>query len=504
MAETILTFNHITKLFPGVCALDDVSMEFSKGEIHAIVGENGAGKSTLIKILAGAHAPTSGTINVFGREFSASSHYTPVESVKLGISVIYQEFNLIPYLTVAENVFFGREVTSGGLLRKAYMEQETRKLCTAMGVDLDPATQVKDLSVAYQQIVEIVKTLSWDAKIVVMDEPTAPLTNTEIGFLFSIVRKLKENGVTIIYISHRLEEVFEICDRVSIMRDGKYIATKSTADVTKAELIKLMIGRTLNETFRTGSHMQSDVILSVRNLSTGKLKDVSLDLHKGEILGLGGLVGSGRTETARAIFGADECTGGEILVNGARRNIRKPADAIGHGIGLLPEDRKRHGLVLGMQVKENITHSILRTITRFGLLQNRRERELAGSLKDSLRIKTPRISMKALNLSGGNQQKVVLAKWLATKSDVLLFDEPTRGIDVGAKQEIYHLMHELTKEGKAIIMISSEMPELIGMADRIVVMNEGRIGGILERAEFSQERILQIASEKSAKQDGGN
>lgn len=504
MAETILTFNHITKLFPGVCALDDVSMEFSKGEIHAIVGENGAGKSTLIKILAGAHAPTSGTLHVLGREFTASSHYTPVESMKLGISVIYQEFNLIPYLTVAENVFYGRELTAKGLLRKKYMEDETRKLCTAMGVDLDPSTQVKDLSVAYQQIVEIVKTLSWEAKIVVMDEPTAPLTNTEIGFLFSIVKKLKEKGVTILYISHRLEEVFEICDRVSVMRDGKYIATEETEHVSKADLIRLMIGRTLNETFRTESHRLSDVMLSVRNLTTDKLKDISFNVYHGEILGLGGLVGSGRTETARAIFGADPLIAGEIYLGSKKVSIRKPSDAIAHGLGLLPEDRKRHGVILGMQVKENISHSILRSLTRFGMLQNKRERELASGLKDSLRIKTPRISMKALNLSGGNQQKVVLAKWLATQSDVLLFDEPTRGIDVGAKQEIYSLMHNLTKEGKSIIMISSEMPELIGMSDRIVVMNEGRLGGILEKEEFSQERILQIASEKSKKQDGGN
>ena len=494
MDETILSFQNITKLFPGVRALDNVTMHFQKGEIHAVVGENGAGKSTLIKILAGAYQPTEGTVHVFGKTFSADSHYTPHESLAMGISVIYQEFNLIPYLSIAENIFYGRELTRGGLIDRRRMANETRSLCREMGIDLNPRTRVKDLSVAYQQIVEIVKSLSRDVKIVVMDEPTAPLTNKEIESLFGIVRKMKARGVTVLYISHRLEEVFEICDRVSVMRDGKYITTKVTKDVGIKELIGFMIGRELSQDYPLAAGSGQEVVLSVKGLTTEKIKGVSFDLHKGEILGLGGLVGSGRSETARALFGADRVKAGEITIFGKQRRIASPRDAIRYNIGLLPEDRKRQGLVIGMQVKENITYGILRALSRFGLVSASKQKKISLELKDSLKIKTPRITQITRNLSGGNQQKVVLAKWLATRCDILVFDEPTRGIDVGTKQEIYALMRELTRQGKSIIMISSEMLELVGMSDRIVIMHEGRVSGVIARDGFSQEKILEIAS----------
>ena len=501
MEQAILSFNNITKIFPGVRALDDVTMEFREGEIHAIVGENGAGKSTLIKILAGAHHPSEGTIHVLGKSYSAHSHYTPHESLAMGISVIYQEFNLVPYLSVAENIFYGRETSRGGFIERKKMAEETLRLCKEMEIELDPRTKVKDLSVAYQQIVEIIKSLSRNARIVVMDEPTAPLTNKEIKSLFAIVRKMKAKGVTVLYISHRLEEVFEICDRVSVMRDGRYITTKEVGEVDIKALIGFMIGRELSQDYPDAAGKNSDVVLSVRGLTTDKIKDVSFDLHKGEILGLGGLVGSGRSETVRAIFGADRLDAGEIVISGTKCQIKSPADAIRHSIGLLPEDRKREGLIIGMQVKENITFGILRILSKFGLVSNSAQKQICMDLKDSLKIKTPKISQITRNLSGGNQQKVVLAKWLATKCEILVFDEPTRGIDVGTKQEIYSLMRDLTRQGKSIIMISSEMPELIGMSDRIVIMHEGRVNGVLSRESFSQEEILEIAS--GAKVNGG-
>jgi len=488
---TILKMNNITKVFPGVVALDNVSMEFEEGEVHAIIGENGAGKSTLIKILTGAHEPSSGTIDFFGQTYT---HFTPHEAIEKGISAIYQEFILIPYLTVAENIFFGREEVNGIFLKKAEMQQKTRELCKEMGVDVNPRTRVKDLGVAYQQIVEIVKAVSHNAKVLVMDEPSAPLTTKEIEAMFNVVRKLKEKGVTILYISHRLEEIFEICDRVSIMRDGKYIKTAKTCDITKKELIAHMVGRELGENFPGGCGETGDVLLKADSLNTGKIKNISFELKRGEILGFGGLVGAGRTETAMALFGVDALKSGQITVNGKPVRIKSPKDAIKMGIGLIPEDRKKFGLVLSMEVRENITYAILGSISNFSFIKKKRETEISTTLREELKIKTPSLRQRCKNLSGGNQQKVVLAKWLATKCDVLIFDEPTRGIDVGAKQEIYYLMNELTKQGKAIIMISSEMPELIGMSDRILIMHEGAVAGELAKHEYSQEKILEIAS----------
>jgi len=491
MSETILEVRNVKKYYAGVKALDDVSMGFDRGEIHAIVGENGAGKSTLIKLLTEAITPTSGKIILDGREYDS---LTPQMALEKGISVIYQEFNLIPFLTVAENIFYGCEVMKGIFRDVNFMNRETEKLCKEMGVTLNPKARVKDLGIAYQQIVEIIKAVSKNARILIMDEPSAPLTNKEIEFMFRIMRKLKDKGVTILYISHRLEEVFEICDRVSVMRDGKYIITKDVKDTNRKELISYMVGREIGEDYPKPVVKSAEVILEVRNLNTSKLKNVSFKLKKGEILGFGGLVGAGRTEVARAIYGADIADSGDIILKGKKVKITSPFDGLKHGIGLIPEDRKQQGLVLGMQVKENITYSILKKITRSGFINFNEEKEICNGYKEELRIKTPSLQQKVKNLSGGNQQKVVLAKFLATKCEILIFDEPTRGIDVGAKQEIYHLMRELTKQGKSIIMISSEMPELIGMSDRILVMHEGEIKAELERENFSQQTILEYAS----------
>lgn len=494
MGNAILRLNQITKTFPGVTALDDVTMDFYEGEVHAIVGENGAGKSTLIKILTGAHQPTSGAMEIFGKHYNG---ITPHQSMKLGISAIYQEFNLIPFLTVAENIFYGREVGKGLFVDKKTMNKQTRILCAEMGVDLDPKTQVKDLGVAYQQIVEIVKAVSQKAKILIMDEPSAPLTTREIDAMFNLVKMLKQKGVTIIYISHRLEELYEICDKVSIMRDGKYIKTEAITNITRNEIIAAMVGRELGEVFPGGSgsvNDETETVLEVNHVSNNRLQDISFQLRKGEILGIGGLVGSGRTETVRAIFGVDSIHSGNIRYKGNEVTIRSPKHAIGLGIGLIPEDRKQHGLILKMSIRENISFSILKKLSKLSFVRKTDEQKICTDLKDELRIKTPSLKQKVINLSGGNQQKVVLAKWLATKCDVLLFDEPTRGIDVGAKQEIYQLMNKLTMQGKSIIMISSEMPELIGMSDRIIVMCEGKMTGELKKDEYSQHKILELAS----------
>jgi ribose transport system ATP-binding protein len=489
--KTALNMKNITKIFPGVVALDNVCMNFEEGTVHGIVGENGAGKSTLIKILTGAHTPTEGTIELFGETYE---NFTPREAIEKGISAIYQELILVPYLTVAENIYYGREKTNGIFLKKADMNKKTKELCREMEVDINPKARVKDLGVAYQQIVEIVKAVSQDAKILVMDEPSAPLTTTETDAMFNVIRKLKKNGVTILYISHRLEEVFEICDFVSILRDGKHIKTARANELNKKEIISYMVGRELGETFPGGAGAVDQLALKVNNLTTKKIKNVSFSLKKGEILGFGGLVGAGRTETAMAIFGNDSIETGSFELYGKKINIKSPKVAIEKGIGLIPEDRKKYGLVLSMQVKENITYCILDRISKFLWVSKKKERKIAEDLKDSLTIKTPSLNQITKNLSGGNQQKIVLAKWLARDCDILVFDEPTRGIDVGAKQEIYNLMHNLSEQGKSIIMISSEMPELIGMSDRIIIMYEGKIVGELAKNEFSQDRILEIAS----------
>lgn len=487
----MLHLNNITKKYPGVTALTDVSVAFEKGEVHAIAGENGAGKSTLIKILAGAILPTSGSIAFNGEVIQNNS---PNTAIDLGVSTIYQEFNLIPYLTIAENIFYGREPQRFGLIDKRRMNKMAADLCAEMGVDLNPKLQVRKLGVAYQQIVEILKAVSLDAKVLIMDEPTAPLTSNEIQVLFKIVEKVRRKSVTIIYISHRLDEIFSICDRVSVLRDGKLVKTLRVAETNEQELISHMVGRELNDIYPERLAVLGDEHIRIDGFCNSKLSDVSLSVRRGEILGIGGLVGAGRTELARAIFGADRLTQGKLVKDGRKIDVRSPKDGIKNGIALIPEDRKQHGLLLGMSIKENISLPVLRKFSRMLVLNKKAENKFCTDLSTDLRIKAPSIRQYVKNLSGGNQQKVVLAKWLATSSEVFIFDEPTRGIDVGAKQEIYNLLNELSQSGRSIIMISSEMPELMGMADRILVMRDGAIQGEIDRNEFSQEKIFMLAS----------
>lgn len=491
---TILAVRNVTKTYPGVCALDNITLDFRKGEVHAIAGENGAGKSTLIKILTGAIQADRGEIEVEGVVYH---NFTPHEAqFELGIAAIYQEFNLIPELSVAENIFLGKELQKGFFLDAKQMQLATAKILNQLGVAINPRTLVKNLSVAYQQIVEIAKAVSQHVKILIMDEPSAPLSTNEVEHMFQLVKMLQAQGVTIIYISHRLPEVFELSDRVSVLRDGKLIATLDTQRTDRKELITLMVGRELGETYPERIFTAAEVLLEVKHLSTPHmLKDISFTLHKGEILGLGGLVGAGRTELARAIFGADAIESGEIFIEGQKIVNRDPSQAVKNRIGLIPEDRKQLGILADMSIKQNISFSSLPALTSAaGLISSKAEQELAMSFKTSLRIATPDLDRAVKYLSGGNQQKVVLAKWLATKCQVILFDEPTRGIDVGAKQEIYELIMQLATEGKGIILISSEMPELLGMSDRILVMREGELVGALAKGEATQHAILDMAS----------
>ncbi len=488
----ILEVRNLCKYYAGVKAIDDVSVAFREGEVHALAGENGAGKSTLIKVITGAIEPTSGEIFIQGKRFSKIS---PIWAIENGISAIYQEFTLVPYLTVAENIFFGKELVKGGFVDKGAMNAAARKALNEIGIDLNPALRVCDLGVAYQQIVEIVKAVSANSKILIMDEPTAPLTNKETEVLFSLIRRLKRNKVTILFITHRMEEMFEICDRVTVMRDGKYVVTKDVQDITRKQLISYMVGRELGEHYPERGQALGENVLEVKNLTNRKIKDISFSLKKGEILGLGGLVGAGRTEVVQAIFGADRVDSGEICLHGKKTAIADPGTALEHGIGLIPEDRKNQGVLLGLTVRENVSFSALKQAMAGPFVRRKKDTAIAETYCQKLRIKTPSINQLVKNLSGGNQQKVVLAKMLATKCDVIIFDEPTRGIDVGAKQEIYQLMRRLVdEEGKSVIMVSSEMPELIGMSDRILVMRLGVVVGELQRDEFSQEKIMEYAS----------
>jgi ribose transport system ATP-binding protein len=491
MEKPILELKHIKKEYPGVTALDDVSLDFLPGEVHAIVGENGAGKSTFIKVLTGAILPTEGEIYFNG---TLLHNNTPGKSLEMGIVAIYQEFNLFPFLSVMENIFYGSYPKKGFVIDYKKMEQRVKELMRDLNVDIDPLTQIKDLTVGYQQIVEIAKALSHNAKVLIMDEPSAPLTENEVHSLFKIVNRIKENGVSVIYISHRLDEVFSLSDRVTVFRDGKLIKTMYTPDTNTDELVRLMVNRELGEQYPRKEYQRQDLVLEVRGLKSALVKDVSFKAYRGEILGFAGLVGAGRTETGRAIFGADAKTGGEILLHGKPVIIRSPSDAIKAGIGLIPEDRKRHGLLLDMSVKENITYANMKEITKMGVLYTNRDVQAGEKYREMLRIKTPSLKQRVKNLSGGNQQKVVLAKWLFTRCEVLIFDEPTRGIDVGAKHEIYLLMQKLVEEGKVIIMITSEMDELLGMADRIIVMREGKITGNIMRREATQESVLKLCS----------
>ena len=490
----VLKMTDICKAYPGVKALDHVNLELRRGEVHALLGENGAGKSTICKIIAGAQPKDLGEYTLFGKTIE---NLTPQGAKDLGISMIYQEFNLIPYLKVYENLFPGKDTCNGIKLNKKQMIKKTVEVFKRLDLDIDPEKRISELTNAYKQLVEIAKAILEDSKILIMDEPTAPLGNHEVNILFNIIHKLKKEDVSIIYISHRLEEIFEISDRITVMRDGQYIATLNTNETNEEELVRLMVGRTLGKDFPQRTIRVSDEeVLHVEGLSTSetKIKDVTFTLHKGEVLGFAGLVGSGRTETMRAIFGADPKISGRIFVKGKEVKIEKPIDAIKEGISLVPEDRKGQGISLSLPIRENISMVQLKSIGNFLYINPQKEKEMVRKYIGELSIKTPSMEQLAKNLSGGNQQKVVVAKWLATQSDVIILDEPTRGIDVGAKYEIYMLMNQLIEGGKSLIMISSEMPELIGMSDRIIVMHEGRIAGELSKQEITQEKILLLAS----------
>ena len=492
MPNNILCLSHITKRYPGVTALEDVSLEVREGEIHALVGENGAGKSTLIKTCTGAVIPDEGQIIAGGEAYSAMS---PKLAEKVGIAVIYQELNSVGDLTAAENVFLGNEIRKGIITDKKAMNREAEKIFKQLHVEIDPNVLVKDLSVGYRQIVEIAKAISHNARILIMDEPSAPLTNNEVENMLSVVESLRREGVTIIYISHRLNEIFRLSDRVSVMRDGHMITTMETAETNTEELIRLMIGRELTNTFPP--HLEKEpgeVLLEAEHLTGNGDKDISFQLHRGEILGFAGLIGAGRTELAEMLFGVKPIESGTLRWKGKEVRFKGPAEAISAGIYLVPEDRKRQGAVLSMEIQQNVTLSMLDRISRGWVINNKKDKSTAQHFKEKLRIKTPSLAQQVKNLSGGNQQKVVLAKGLATEPELIIFDEPTRGIDVGAKYEIYCLMNELKEEGKTIIMISSEMEEIIGMSDRILVLAEGHLSGELTRDGFSQETIMRYAS----------
>jgi len=485
----------VCKYFPGVKALDNVNFELRKGEVHALLGENGAGKSTLCKIIAGAQPMTSGEYYLFGEKVTG---LTPHAAKEKGISMIYQEFNLVPYLKVYENLFLGKELIKGLNLNKKEMIAKTIEVFDRFQIKIDPEARICDLSNAYKQLVEIAKAVLENAQVLCMDEPTAPLSNREVEILFSLIRSLKAEGVSIIYISHRMEEIFEVADRITVMRDGKYIKTMDADKTDRKELISLIVGRDLTEEYPKRDSVPGEEILRVEHLSTDltKIRDVSFTLRRGEILGFAGLVGAGRTEVMRALFGADRKTAGDIYLYGKKVTIHKPENAIEQRISLIPEDRKGQGVSLTLNIRENISLVKLKGKEICSLLgiNRKKERSVADEYIKALNIKAPSMEQLTRNLSGGNQQKVAIAKWLAVDADILILDEPTRGIDVGAKYEIYLLMNELIKAGKSIIMISSEMPELIGMSDRIVVMQQGKIVGEISGDEVSQEKILEMAS----------
>ena len=489
--KIVLSLENITKKYPGVLALNNVSIDFLEGEVHALLGENGAGKSTLIKAVAGAIEIDSGIIKINGHEYSKM---TPSLSKGFGIEVIYQEFNLVPALSCAENIYLCEKSENSVLFSAKDIEKKAAKVLDQFDVNINPRSLVQDLSIAEKQIIEIAKAVSKDVKLLIMDEPSAPLSITEVEIMFKIVNQLKQNGVTVIYISHRLEEVFLISDRVSVLRDGCYIATKMTRDTNRQELINLMVGRELTESYPKRKNPPGEVALEIKNLTGNGARNISFSVRKGEILGISGLVGAGRTELAMLLFGAAHVEKGEILINGNPVKFKSPLDAIKHKVGLLTEDRKGQGLFLEMAVKWNIVFPIIKQISRHGIVDTKKEDEIAGHYKERINIKTPSLLQKVINLSGGNQQKVVLAKSLAAESDILIFDEPTRGIDVGAKQEIYHLMTELADNGITILMISSDMEELLGMSDRIIVLCEGELAGEVQMDQFNQNYILDLAS----------
>lgn len=496
MGDLILSMKGITKSFSGVAALKNAALDLKAGEVVALMGENGAGKSTLMKILTGIYSKDSGEIQYMGQEVCFKG---PAESEEAGISIVHQELNMMNDLTVAQNLFIGREEMNGFLIDDKKMNEKARELFKVLKIDINPAEKIGNLTVGKQQMVEIAKAISSKAKVIIFDEPTAALTDSEIEELFKVIRDLKKQGTGMVYISHRMDEINVISDRVIVMRDGECVGTLITKECSKDDIIKLMVGRAIFGEPKTASNVAKDapVVLKCENLNRGKaVKDVSFELRKGEILGFSGLMGAGRTEVARLIFGADKKDSGKIFINGKEITINTPEDAVAHGIGYLSEDRKRYGLIVDKSVEENTVISSLNDFVKGFFIDKAKSKEVSKKYVESLKTKTPSVSQLVKKLSGGNQQKVVIAKWLVRNSDILIFDEPTRGIDVGAKSEIYALMEKLAKEGKSIIMISSELPEVLRMSDRVIVMCEGRITGILDIAEANQEVIMQSATKR--------
>ena len=496
MGDLILSMKGITKSFSGVAALKNAALDLKAGEVVALMGENGAGKSTLMKILTGIYSKDSGEIKYMGQEVCYKG---PAESEEAGISIVHQELNMMNDLTVAQNLFIGREEMNGLFIDDKKMNEKARELFKVLKIDINPAEKIGNLTVGKQQMVEIAKAISSNAKVIIFDEPTAALTDSEIEELFKVIRDLKEKGTGMVYISHRMDEINVISDRVIVMRDGEYVGTLITKECSKDDIIKLMVGRAILGEPKTASNVAKDapVVLKCENLNRGKaVKNVSFELRKGEILGFSGLMGAGRTEVARLIFGADKKDSGKIFINGKEVTINTPEDAVAHGIGYLSEDRKRYGLIVDKSIEENTVIASLNDFVKGMFIDKAKSKEVSKKYVESLKTKTPGVSQLVKKLSGGNQQKVVIAKWLVRNSDILIFDEPTRGIDVGAKSEIYALMESLAKEGKSIIMISSELPEVLRMSDRVIVMCEGRITGTLDIAEANQEVIMESATKR--------
>jgi ribose transport system ATP-binding protein len=493
MNEVIVSMKDISKSFPGVKALDHVRFELRSGEVMALLGENGAGKSTLMKILSGVYTRDEGTVEIFGKQYD---DLTPKQAQEVGVAIIHQELNMCRHLSVTENMFLGREVKGKISLNNAAMQKEAKRILDDLNMDIDPNQMVGDLPVSKQQMVEIAKALSINAKVLIMDEPTSSLTAKEIEDLFRIIRKLKADGCGIVYISHRLEELAHIVDRVTIMRDGQYITSGNFADMTMDNIITNMVGREIKEKFPRVECAKGKKIFEVKNLNAGRMvRNINFSVYEGEIVGFAGLMGAGRTETTRAIFGVDEKESGEIYVDGKEIKISCPMDAIRNGVVLAPEDRKKDGLCTKLSIRQNLALPNLDLVCNsLGVINSKKEEELCEKAVKDLLIKTPNVEIDSGNLSGGNQQKVVVGKWLARNSRVVIFDEPTRGIDVGAKVEIYNLMNELKKQGIAVVFVSSEMPEVMGIADRIIVMCDGRITGEVMAKETTQNEILTYAT----------
>ncbi len=500
MSEYIVELDNVGKSFPGVKALDNVSFRLKSGEVLALLGENGAGKSTLMKILSGVYTKDVGTMKIFGEPVE---DMTPLKAQEIGIAIIHQELNMCDHLTVAQNIFLGKEITKGGILSDEEMKNESKKVLDRLNIYIDPDTLVGDLSVSKQQMVEIAKALSMNAKILIMDEPTSALTAKEIDDLFRIINKLKEEGHGIVYISHRLEELEHIVDRVMILRDGQYITSMDFKDTNLGEIISYMVGREITEKFPRIETEKGKKILEVQNLNSGtNVKDINFSLYEGEIVGIAGLMGAGRTETTRALFGVDPKDSGDVYVDGKKIIINKPTDAINAGIVLVPEDRKRDGLCTKLSIRDNIALPNLDLLSSaLGVVNRKREKDMTLKAVKDLHIKLASIEGDAEGLSGGNQQKVVVGKWLSRNSRIVIFDEPTRGIDVAAKVEIYNLMNELKKQGIGVLFVSSEMPEVLGMSDRILVMADGRITKELDINEATQDIILEYATKFEKKVD---